>query len=251
MSVTSSTLNPEMEDQVLHLQELRKQIDACAFQIEEQLGQLNQDTEFHDWTQYKLPRLDVLEVTLTGHSLGNGVRRRQGRVVSIKTFNVNKVWQMMNMYEPRHLWIDCGSAIPSKVFGSKTTLLDLYEHQVELGRHFHLRCDRNIFEDSSLTSDPELQAILEETLCARHGPIKGVSQGRMEGNNFLNRTRYVYTTSRAVHHAVDTRKAQPILSKQHRQQHLSGAMTSQHVTTRQLRLAETAAAALSSDHSYP
>ena len=251
VSATSSTLNPEMEDQVLRLQELCKQIDACAFQIEEQLGQLNQDTEFHDWMQYKLPRLDVLEVTLTDHSLGNAVRRRQGRVVSIKTFNVNKVWQMMNMYEPRHLWIDCGSAIPSKVFGSKTTLLDLYEHQVELGRHFHLCCDRNIFEDSSLTGDPELQAILEETLCARHGPIKGVSQGRMEGNNFLNRTRYVYTTSRAVHHAVDTRKAQPILSKQHRQQHLSGASTSQHVTTRQLRLAETAAAALSSDHSYP
>ena len=235
-------------DQVLHLQQLCKQIDACAVQIEEQLGKLTKDVDFHDWMQYQLPRLDVLEVTLADTNVGNAVRRRSGKVVSIKTFNANKIWQMLNMYEPRHLWIDCGSAIPSKVFGSKTTLRDMYEHQVELGKHFHLCCDRNIFEDSSLAGDQDLQSILEETLCACHSPFEGHRKGRIDGNNFLKRRRFVYTTSRAMHQAVDTRTSQDILPKQQHQQH---ATTTPRSTTRQLRLADQAANTMLGDHSIP
>ena len=238
----------ESHGQVLHLPSLCKQIDACAFQIEEKLDQLKQNTKAHDWMQHKLPRLDVLEITLTDGSVGNAVRRCRGRIVSLKTFNANKIWQLIYMYEPRHLWIDCGGTIPSKVFGSNSTLLDLYEHQVELGRHFHLCSDRNIFEASSLTGDSELRAILEETLCACHGPSQSMAEGRMGGNNFLNRKRYVYTTSRALHQKVDTRTAPTILSSP---AHRNDDTTTQRSTTRPLRLADQAATAMVTDRSIP
>ncbi|CAE7369192.1 GIP, partial [Symbiodinium pilosum] len=234
--------------ELAQLEHLCKQIDACAFQIEEKLDQLKQNTKAHDWMQHKLPRLDVLEITLTDGSVGNAVRRCRGRIVSLKTFNANKIWQLIYMYEPRHLWIDCGGTIPSKVFGSNSTLLDLYEHQVELGRHFHLCSDRNIFEASSLTGDSELRAILEETLCACHGPSQSMAEGRMGGNNFLNRKRYVYTTSRALHQKVDTRTAPTILSSP---AHRNDDTTTQRSTTRPLRLADQAATAMVTDRSIP
>ena len=95
--------------------------------------------------QYKLPRLDVLEVTLADSGISNAVRNRQGCAVSIKTSDANRIWFMIHMYEPKHLWINCGREDPSKVFWPRELLYDLYEHQIEQGHHFHLCSGQNIF----------------------------------------------------------------------------------------------------------
>ena len=103
-----------------------------------------------------------------------------------------------------------------------------------------------------MASHPDLQMIREETLCACHRPPQHVSVGKMKGNNFLNQTHYVFTTSRDVHRQVDTRMGPSNLSRAEQQ---ANNTTPRRSTTRQLRfavrLAEQAAAAMMKDTSLP
>ena len=222
-----------------------RKIDACIFQIEEKLGKLESDSaDFCKEMQYKLPRLDVLEVTLADSGISNAVRNRQGRAVSIKTSDANRIWFMIHMYEPKHLWINCGREDPSKVFWPRELLYDLYEHQIEQGRHFHLCSGQNIFAEST----PELQDVMHGTMCAVHCPSEVMGLGKMSGNNFLNKKSFIYTTSRVVHDAIDTRKTSKHLSNPSQAAANTPAPRSQ---TWQLRLAEQAAAAMTSDCSVP
>ncbi|CAE7506339.1 GIP, partial [Symbiodinium microadriaticum] len=222
-----------------------QRIDACIFQIEEKLGKLHSENgDFRNKMHYKLPRLDVLEVTLADSGISNAIRNRQGRAVSIKTVEAKRIWFMIHTYEPRHLWINCGRQDPSKICWPRELLYDLYEHQIEQGRHFHVCCGQNIFAEST----PELQDVMHGTLCAVHCPSEVMGLGKMSGNNFLNKKSFIYTTSRAVHEATDTRRAKRHFSN-------PGQLTSNTPAPRsqtwQLRLAEQAAAAMISDCSVP
>ena len=103
----------------------------------------------------------------------------------------------------------------------------------------HLRCDRNISEDSDMAAHPDLQMILEETLCACHLQSQRISAGRMKGKNFLSQPRYVFTTSRMDPSILSKAEQQP------------SHTTPPRCTTRQLRLADRAAAAIMQDNSIP
>ena len=238
----------EVGDPIRHSLAVCERIDAYVQLIEEQLAEIQGDAEFKDWRKHKLPRLDVLEVSDTGNRVSSAIQNRQGRVVSPRARQSNKIWSLLHMYEPQHLWIDCGRTAPSKIFGSTVSLQALYEFQVENGRHFHLCCDRNIFVDPDLASHPDLQMIREETLCACHRPPQHIRMGKMKGNNFLNQTHYVFTTSRDVHQQVDTRAGPSILPSAEQQ---ASNTTPPRSTTRQLRLADKAAAAMMKDTSVP
>ncbi|CAE7260010.1 GIP [Symbiodinium sp. CCMP2592] len=213
--------------------------------IEDKLGKLDSETEdFRKKMHYKLPRLDVLEITLADSGISNAIRNRQGRAVSIKTWDASRIWFMIHMYEPKHLWMNGGRQDPSKVFWPKELLYDLYEHQIEHGRHFHLCTGQNIFAESS----PELQDVMHGTMCAVHCPSEAMGLGKMRGNNFLNKKSFIYTTSRVVHEAIDTRKEPTHLSNPSQATSNTSAPRS---PTWQLRLAEQAAAAMISDRSVP
>ncbi|CAE7416296.1 TY5A [Symbiodinium microadriaticum] len=90
--------------------------------------------------------------------------------------------------------------------------------------------------------------VMHGTLCAVHCPSEVMGLGKMSGNTFLNKKSFIYTTSRAVHEATDTRRAKRHLSN-------PGQLTSNTPAPRsqtwQLRLAEQAAAAMISDCSVP
>ncbi|CAE7672910.1 GIP [Symbiodinium sp. CCMP2592] len=213
--------------------------------IEDKLGKLDSETEdFRKKMHYKLPRLDVLEITLADSGISNAIRNRQGRAVSIKTWDASRIWFMIHMYEPKHLWMNGGRQDPSKVFWPKELLYDRYEHQIEHGRHFHLCTGQNIFAESS----PELQDVMHGTMCAVHCPSEAMGLGKMRGNNFLNKKSFIYTTSRVVHEAIDTRKEPTHLSNPSQATSNTSAPRS---PTWQLRLAEQAAAAMVSDCSVP
>ncbi|OLP91714.1 hypothetical protein AK812_SmicGene26557 [Symbiodinium microadriaticum] len=222
-----------------------QRIDACIFQIEEKLGKLHSaNGDFRKKMHYKLPRLDVLEVTLADSGISNAIRNRQGRAVSVQTMEANRIWFMIHMYEPKHLWINCGRQDPSKIFWPRELLDDLYEHQIEQGRHFHVCCGQNIFAEST----PELQDVMHGTMCAVHFPSEVMGLGKMSGNKFLNKKSFIYTTSRAVHEATNTHRAKRHLSNPGQLPSNTPAPRSQ---TWQLRLAEHVAAAMISDCSVP
>ncbi|CAE7759462.1 GIP [Symbiodinium sp. CCMP2456] len=149
-------------------------------------------------------KLDVLEVTTADSGVSNAIRNRQGRALSIKTSNADRIWFMIHMYEPKHVWINCGRQDPTEVFWPEL-LYDIYEHQIEHGRHFHLCSGQSIFAESA----SELQSVMHGATRAVHCPSEVMGLGKMPGNNFLNKKSFIYTTSRAIHD-----RSQPA-SKQH------------------------------------
>ena len=78
-------------------------------------------------------------------------------------------------------------------------LLELFESQVEHGRHIHFHSGHGLFEESSA----ELQEIQNGTLCAVHRVRELFRQRRYVGNNSFNK--HHTFTQRTVHQALDTR----------------------------------------------
>ena len=108
-----------------------------AGQHEEQLAETQGDADFQEWMRYKLPRLDALEVSGADSSFSNAVRKHWGRVLSIKTCQSNQIWQLLHMREPQHLWTQCGSTAPSRLFRSTASLQAMYDSKLETGIMFN------------------------------------------------------------------------------------------------------------------
>ena len=131
------------------------------------------------------------------------------------------------------------------MFWPKSAIVQLYDHQIEHGRHFHLQSGQNLFGGE----DPELQDVLRGTLCAMHCLTNVPGTGRIKGNNFLNKQSFLYTTSRTVHRAVDIRQISRFPNSSSR--NIRNRATTPHQQARQLQLAELAASALMRDQELP
>lgn len=77
----------------------------------------------------------------------------------------------------------------------------LYDHQVALGRHFHLEQPQG----SEVMSQPELTRVLHGTLRTVFDMCEVGGLRLPRGNNFLRKRTVILTTSRALHERLDSR----------------------------------------------
>ena len=175
-------------------------------------------------SRYRLPTVDVIEVSASvGNVVGATIRKMGGKAVVLNQSkdigtlkdSHGKLWQMMYMYEPNHLFVDVRQPWSRSHIGDSKDcwpyelLQNLYEHQLEHGRHFHLCCGPQFFESAM---PDQVASILQGTLCTvHHLPELGKGQAP-PGNNFRNRRTLLHTTSRSLHEATDTRKIAATMS---------------------------------------
>ena len=191
--------------------EVCDQIENRILMIEQQLQHESRE-ERESISKYRLPSLDVLEVSLEDSGkLSPAVRRYGGRAASIPLTRGNpheqqmkRIQQTIIMYEPQHIWMDLGdwsreaSRCQNKLW-LETLIRELFLFQTERGHHFHLVCGQSFF---SQWSD-----FLDEV---RHGMLRTVTslseQGAVpKGNNHLRKQHQFYTTSRQLQQTMDTR----------------------------------------------
>ena len=191
-----------------------QKIDDQISMIEEQLQSMQHAQK--QWSgRYRLPSLDVIEITNQMHGeVCTAIQRHGGRAITVNYLKdlkgprgpFDRLWHLIHMYEPMHLWLDVrqawrcvGRGDGSKELWPEELFLELYRHQIERGAHIHFVNGRDFFEQSS----EALREVQHGTLCA----IYSLSDfGRTPlGNNFLKQNRQIYTTSRQLQQAIDTR----------------------------------------------
>ncbi|CAE7412933.1 RE1 [Symbiodinium natans] len=187
------------------VQQMCAQIDKYILQIEEQLG----DAVRNSVCQYRLPSLDVIEIG--SGAICAAVQRCGGRALTLSPAKLgsargmyDRLWKLISMYEPTHLWLDLQQPWNHKTDKGKKTpwpgqfLLDLYRYQTERGKHIHFLCGQGFFEQMA----PQLQEVQQGTLRMIHELEVGDTP---PGNNHLRKATTLYTTSRRLQQSVDTR----------------------------------------------
>ena len=198
------------------IEKLCRKIDSRISAIEAQLmegaGQVVHDMA----SQYRLPALDVIEVAPSaGNMVSYSIQKCGGRALCLKHRQLHnskgqfgRLWQAIHMYRPLHIWIDARQ--PWMTQGHQCTkkwwpwdlFLELYQHQLERGHHFHLCCGPHFFEQAP----PDFIEVQQGMLMAiHHLPELEPRVQILRGNNFYQRRTCIYTTSRTVHRAIDTR----------------------------------------------
>ena len=224
------TVSTEWENNVLICREINQKIR----EIERKLETQSQDQACDQKSKYPIPKIDVLEI---GSGVGNMV------TTEVKKLGRKAMWRLIHLYEPAHPWIDVRSPWKGdwKDWWPKQLLLD--EYQIENGRHFHLCCSPQFFE----STQSDLAAIHEGTLCAVHHLLALGKTMVLPGNSYQNRQTILITTSRQVHQALDTR--QYIARISHKQSHKPDI--TKQTLRRQLQLNTCAARALTQRSDYP
>ena len=166
---------------------------------------------------YKLPRIEVLEVGMGVGTMVTSTVKKNGRKALFCKYKSesaglrnqqDKLWRLIHMYEPKHIWLDVRQPWLSrksedwKYWWPQQFLIDVYEHQIENGRHFHLCCGPQFFESTR----GDLAVIHEGVLCAVHHLPDLGKKAVWSNNNHHNRRSIILTTSRQVHQALDTRQ---------------------------------------------
>ena len=183
------------------IQALRERIESSILQIEHQLssGVRSPHEVAH---KYRTPALDVLEVAQLGSGmLGQALKVQGHRVLTLQqerdlVVDFKKLWRAVNMYEPEHIWISLarpwkhrhGSTVTP--FWPEDLLRELFYYQIERGRHLHISGNPDIFHSSSDHLDH---------------PSETGKNAVPSGNNLFCKKTIVYTTSRAIQQALDTR----------------------------------------------
>ena len=187
------------------VQQMCAQIDKYILQIEEQLG----DAVRNSVCQHRLPSLDVIEIG--SGAICAAVQRCGGRALTLSPAKLgsargmyDRLWKLISMYEPTHLWLDLQQPWNHKTDKGKKTpwpgqfLLDLYRYQTERGKHIHFLCGQGFLEQMA----PQLQEVQQGTLRMIHELEVGDTP---PGNNHLRKATTLYTTSRRLQQSVDTR----------------------------------------------
>ena len=194
------------------IQALCERIESSILQIEHQLS--SEVRSPHEVAhKYRMPALDVLEVAQLGSGmLGQALKVQGHRVITLQqerdlVVDFKKLWRAVNMYEPEHIWISLARPWKHR-HGPKVTpfwpedlLRELFYYQVERGRHLHILGNPDIFHSSS----DHLAEVLQGMLCLVHQPSETGKNAVPSGNNHLCKKTIVYTTSRAIQQALDTR----------------------------------------------
>ena len=201
-------ISAETDDATLHEDDVRtepgsldaikglcQQIEEQILKIESQIGHVHASQKYLTQNFYRLPQLDVLEISPTsGDMIAADVKKRQGRAHKIMVSEINSqnddykpLWKWIWTYQPRHIWIDFRQPCTkqgdrdSKECWFGKLFLDLYEHQVENGRHLHISSNQHFFESTS----PSLREMQYGLLSARHCMAElGVAP---IGNNYLHK----------------------------------------------------------------
>ena len=200
------------------IQKLCGQIDHKIKTIEGQLLEGAGHVIHETASRYRLPSLDVLEIApKVGNMVSAAVQKCGGRALCLKGHQLDsakgscgRLRQIFDMYQPTHVWIDVRQpwlgtrSRDSKDWWPWRVLLDLYHSQIESGRHFHMCCGPQFFEEAP----PEFAEIQQGMLMAVHNPQELEGHKKVPtGNNFYRRRTIIHTTSRAIHQALDTRPA--------------------------------------------
>ena len=200
------------------IQKLCGQIDHKIKTIEGQLLEGAGHVIHETASRYRLPSLDVLEIApKVGNMVSAAVQKCGGRALCLKGHQLDsakgscgRLRQIFDMYQPTHVWIDVRQpwlgtrSRDSKDWWPWRVLLDLYHSQIESGRHFHMCCGPQFFEEAP----PEFAEIQQGMLMAVHNPQELEGHKKVPtGNNFYRRRTIIHTTSRAIQQALDTRPA--------------------------------------------
>ena len=191
------------------IQKLCTQIDHKIRTIEGQLLEGAGHVVPEAASRYRLPSLDVLEIApKLGNMVSAAIQKCGGRALCLKGHQLDsakeacgRVRQIFHMYEPTHIWIDVRQPwINERTRRSKDwwpwqVILELYQYQVENGKHFHICHDPQFFEQAP----PEFAEIQQGMLRAIHNPQELESHRRIpSGNNFYRRKTIISTTSRIL-----------------------------------------------------
>ena len=192
-------------------------IDQCINQIEALLQASVREPD-PCVSSYRLPSLDLLEVSMEpgGGQVSASIQKCGGRSLYLFGNNIgsarddySRLWKLISMYEPQHVWVDArrlwhvGKKCSDKTW-SENLFLELFRYQTEQGKHFHLEGAHDLAEHKS----PGFEEIGYGTLKVVHDPVELAGKKIPCGNNFLRQSRYIYTTSRQLHQTIDTRWSQ-------------------------------------------
>ena len=164
---------------------------------------------------YRLPMLDLLEISLEplGGQVSASIQKCGGRALYLcgnklgsARDGYTRLWKLISMYEPQHIWINANKPWRSREACSPKSwpdalFHDLYQHQTEHGKHFHMEGGHDLMEHES----PWFEEIRYGTLNIVHDPVELTGNKIPPGNNYLRKRRYIYTTSRQLHQNIDTR----------------------------------------------
>ena len=160
-----------------------------------------------------MPSLDVLEITQIGAGMVGQVLREHGqRVVTLQQerdmiTDFRKLWRTVSMYEPEHIWFSLTRPWKQRQgkklvpFWPEDLIRELFYYQIERGRHLHLTGEPEMFGHMSC----HLAEVQQGMLCLVHNPADLGRKTVPSGNNHLNKKTVVFTTSRALQQALDTR----------------------------------------------
>ena len=160
------------------------------------------------------------------------------------------------MCEPEHIWFSLTRPWKQRQgkklapFWPEDLIRELFHYQIGRGRHLHLTGEPEMF---SLMSG-HLAEVQQGMLCLVHNPADLGRKTVPSGNNHLNKKTVVFTTSRALQQALDTRITAGTNTRQ-AQQHITDHNTSVHHTsshhTRRKRFADKVALCLQREVGMP
>ena len=190
------------------------QIEQSILNIEQQLN--HEARSPHEVAnKYRMPSLDVLEITQIGAGMIGQVLREHGqRAVTLQQerdtiTDFKKVAEnrTVSMYEPEHIWFSLTRPWKQRQgkklvpFWPEDLIRELFYYQIERGRHLHLTGEPDMFGHMSC----HLAEVQRGMLCLVHNPADLGRKTVPSGNNHLNKKTVVFTTSRALQQALDTR----------------------------------------------